>query len=44
MGSEMCIRDSINPIDQMVESDPSLIVKKKGSAGQVVYGLLTLKK
>ena len=34
----------INPIDQMVEADPSLIVKKKGMAGQVVYGLLTLKK
>ena len=34
----------INPIDQLVESDPSLIVKKQGMAGQVVYGLLTLKK
>ena len=34
----------INPIDQLVESDPSLIVKKQGMAGQVAYGLLTLKK
>jgi 16S rRNA (guanine966-N2)-methyltransferase len=32
------------PIEQLADSHPSAIVRKQGLAGQVAYGLLTLKK